>query len=157
MKNEIISWPRGRFYDYGNRPSIERPFGSRVCVLVRLAMWHVLDVDICSPFRGETRAMIQHEHSFAGEEGNYRCACGVTRPDRDDKLPVHRMSTRNLLHLLRNPYGHTPEEISNVRHAAADRLEELEKQLKHAHDAYVNMRDWAEANGVDTKAYVGPH
>lgn len=67
------------------------------------------------------------------------------------------LSTHDLLHLLRNPYGHTSQEMDSVRRAAADRLEELEKQLKYTYDAYVNMRDWAEANGVDTKAYVGPH
>ena len=52
---------------------------------------------------------------------------------------------KNILHILRNPYGHTAEEI---RQAQLDAAEAIENGL----EAYWNMRDWAEANGVDTMA-----
>jgi hypothetical protein len=51
-----------------------------------------------------------------------------------------------ILHILRNPYGHSPEEIRQAQLDAADDIEALR-------ESYTNMRDWAEANGVDTKAY----
>jgi ribosome recycling factor len=50
-----------------------------------------------------------------------------------------------IIHILRNPYGHSQEEIRQVQLDAADEIENLL-------DAYVNMRDWARENGVDTTA-----
>jgi hypothetical protein len=51
-----------------------------------------------------------------------------------------------ILHILRNPYGWPEEKVAEARLAAADEIEKLQ-------DAYTNMRDWAESNGVDTLAY----
>jgi hypothetical protein len=53
--------------------------------------------------------------------------------------------TKTVLHILRNPYGHTPEEI---RQAQLDAATEIENWM----DAYWNMRKFAEANGLDTMA-----
>jgi hypothetical protein len=47
------------------------------------------------------------------------------------------------LHILRNPYGHSAEEIKRAQLFACNEIERLM-------DAYKNMRDWAEKNGVDT-------
>jgi hypothetical protein len=47
------------------------------------------------------------------------------------------------LHILRNSWGYTQEEIKEAQLFACDEIEHLEK-------AYLNMRDWAEQNGVDT-------
>jgi hypothetical protein len=47
------------------------------------------------------------------------------------------------VHILRNPYGHTPDEIRAAQLFACD-------QIEHWQDAYTNMRAWAEKNGVDT-------
>jgi hypothetical protein len=52
---------------------------------------------------------------------------------------------REVLHILRNPYGHSEDEIRKARLDAADEIENLM-------DAYQNMKAWAEANGVDTLA-----
>lgn len=60
------------------------------------------------------------------------------------------MTTHEMIGKLRNPYGQTPEEMKQVRLAAADRLLELEEQSKGGHDAYVNMREFAESQGLDT-------
>lgn len=57
--------------------------------------------------------------------------------------------TRDLcIHMLRNPYGHTREQIKEAQLFACDEIEALE-------DAYQNMKAWAEKNGVDTVCY-GP-
>jgi hypothetical protein len=53
--------------------------------------------------------------------------------------------TKKLLHILRNPYGHSQDEI---RQAQLDAAQKIEDGL----EAYWNMRDWAEKNGVDTMA-----
>jgi hypothetical protein len=39
------------------------------------------------------------------------------------------MDANTLLHILRNPYGHSSEEIRNARLGAADLIEELQKKL----------------------------
>jgi predicted DNA-binding protein (UPF0278 family) len=51
-----------------------------------------------------------------------------------------------ILHILRNPYGHSQEEI---RQAQLDSADEIENLI----DAYENMKAWAETNGVDTLTY----
>ena len=48
-----------------------------------------------------------------------------------------------ILHALRNPYGH--DDMKRVRHEAANLIESLQ-------DAYENMRDFAEENGLNTTA-----
>lgn len=55
------------------------------------------------------------------------------------------MKRHDILHILRNPYGRSSEEIRQAQLAACDEIESLQ-------DAYLNMRDWAEKNGVDTAA-----
>lgn len=52
---------------------------------------------------------------------------------------------KEILHILRNPWGKSQDEI---RQAELDACREVEYLL----DAYQNMRDWAKANGVDTTA-----
>ena len=51
--------------------------------------------------------------------------------------------TNELLHILRNPYGHTDEEKRKVMFEAADEIERWE-------GAFKNMQQWAEQNGLDT-------
>jgi hypothetical protein len=50
-----------------------------------------------------------------------------------------------ILHILRNPHGHSEDEIRKARLDAADEIENLM-------DAYQNMKAWAEKNGVNTLA-----
>lgn len=49
-----------------------------------------------------------------------------------------------LLHVLRNPHGYEGDFLRKIHIEAADRIEQLE-------EAYINMRDFAEKNGLDTK------
>jgi hypothetical protein len=58
---------------------------------------------------------------------------------------ISEQRRHEILHILRNPFGHSQEEIRQAQLDAADEIENLL-------DAYVNMRDWARANGVDTTA-----
>jgi hypothetical protein len=58
---------------------------------------------------------------------------------------VERLGYDKVLHMLRNPHGFKEEELRRARLEAADRLEGLQ-------DAYLNMRQWAEQNGLDTMA-----
>lgn len=51
-----------------------------------------------------------------------------------------------ILHILRNPYGFTEDEIRAARLEACNLIERYK-------DAYRNMKEWAEKNGVDTMAY----
>ncbi len=53
------------------------------------------------------------------------------------------MDRNELLNVLRNPFGKSETECKKARLQAADYIEFL-------HDAYVNMRDFAEENGLDT-------
>jgi len=52
------------------------------------------------------------------------------------------MKTDEILHILRNPYGWNDTEIRQVALDAADEIERWK-------DAFENMRDWAEKNGLD--------
>jgi hypothetical protein len=56
-----------------------------------------------------------------------------------------RLGLDTVVHILRNPWGHDYERQRAARLEAAERLEELT-------DAYTNMRQWAEQNGLDTVA-----
>lgn len=56
------------------------------------------------------------------------------------------MDTNLIISFLRNPYGKTPEEMREIRLAAADEIEEWK-------NAYENMRDWAIQCGVDVDTY----
>lgn len=58
------------------------------------------------------------------------------------------MTRAQCIHILRNPYGHSSEEIKEAQLKACEEIEALE-------DAYQNMKAWAEENGVDTVCY-GP-
>lgn len=51
-----------------------------------------------------------------------------------------------ILHILRNPYGKTSEEIKEAQIDACKRIEDY-------HDAYENMKEFAKENGLDTVAY----
>lgn len=51
-----------------------------------------------------------------------------------------------VLHVLRNPYGRSSEEVRWARLAACDLIEDLQS-------AFLNMRDFAADNGLDTACY----
>ena len=53
--------------------------------------------------------------------------------------------THKVKHILRNPYGHSAEEIRDMQLKACDLLDRWE-------EAYLNMRKFAEDNGLDTVA-----
>ena len=55
------------------------------------------------------------------------------------------MTRAACIHILRNPYGHSSDDIRSAQLKACEEIEALE-------NAYNNMRDWAEKNGVDTVA-----
>jgi len=59
------------------------------------------------------------------------------------------MKTNKVLHILRNPYGFNKSTIREAAMAAADEIERWK-------DAFENMRDWAEQNGVDIMTYNQP-
>lgn len=56
------------------------------------------------------------------------------------------MTREECIHILRNPYGHSQEKRREAALKACDEIEALE-------DAYKNMRDWAEKNGLDTVSH----
>ncbi len=56
------------------------------------------------------------------------------------------MDIKTAIHILRNPYSWSPVELKEARFLAAD---ELEKWA----DAYKNLLQWAEENGLDTTTY----
>lgn len=56
-----------------------------------------------------------------------------------------KLTQHEILHILRNPSGHSEESVRAARQQGADLIESLQA-------AYTNMREWAEANGVDTVA-----
>lgn len=56
------------------------------------------------------------------------------------------MDAHQIISFLRNPYGKSPDEMRDVRLAAADEIEKWR-------DAYENMRDWAVKCGVDVNTY----
>jgi hypothetical protein len=53
------------------------------------------------------------------------------------------MTRSEAIHILRNPYGYSREDQREAALKACDEIEALE-------EAYNNMREWAEQNGVDT-------
>lgn len=53
------------------------------------------------------------------------------------------METEEILHILRNSYGKSAEELKAAQLAACDKIESLQA-------AYINMRDFANENGLDT-------
>lgn len=55
------------------------------------------------------------------------------------------MTENDALHIVRNPWGHTAEEQREAALELADRVDRWRR-------AYHNMRDFAEANGLDTVA-----
>lgn len=57
-----------------------------------------------------------------------------------------KMSYNTILHQLRNPYGLDKYHLRNVRLAAADEIEKW-------HDAYQNLRCFAEKRGIDTTTF----
>lgn len=58
-----------------------------------------------------------------------------------------RTSTKEILHILRNPHDYTKAEVKVAGLKAADLIEELEKD-------YQKQRDWAEENGLDVTTYT---
>jgi hypothetical protein len=56
------------------------------------------------------------------------------------------MKIEQALGIVRNPWGQPDDVIREARLKVCDAYEDMKQ-------AYENMRDWAEHNGVDTKAY----
>ncbi len=59
------------------------------------------------------------------------------------------LAEKTALHICRNPFGRSDEEQRKARNDVCGFFES-------ARDAYLNMRQWAKDNGVDTTAYHGP-
>lgn len=59
----------------------------------------------------------------------------------DEKVPM-------VLHVLRNPYGKSGSDVKNARLYAAKLIEQFR-------EAYLNMREFAEASGLDTATRGG--
>ena len=53
------------------------------------------------------------------------------------------MTEQKVIHILRNPYAHSEDEIITAGREAASLIEKYK-------DAYINMREFAESNGLDT-------
>ena len=56
------------------------------------------------------------------------------------------MKTKTMLHILRNPFGHSDNRKKQARLKAADEIERWK-------DAYENLEDWAVKNGLDVTTY----
>jgi len=56
-----------------------------------------------------------------------------------------KMIDSEILHILRNPYGHKESKIREASLAAANRLEEWERD-------YVALLNWARDQGLDVTA-----
>ena len=56
------------------------------------------------------------------------------------------MTEEKALHIVRNPYGFSEDEIREARLYVCDKMESYK-------DAYLNMREFAESKGIDTRAY----
>lgn len=89
-------------------------------------------------------------HSSSTNSTFFTTCCQLAINDDQQKCPGCRKVTDRLgfdkvLHILRNPHGFKEAELRRARLEAADRLEGLQ-------DAYLNMRAWAEQNGLDTVA-----
>jgi hypothetical protein len=56
------------------------------------------------------------------------------------------MDIKKVLHILRNPYDFSKEEIKEARLKAADLIEEAEVD-------YINLKSWAESKGLDVTTY----
>lgn len=54
--------------------------------------------------------------------------------------------TQRVLHILRNPYGYSATEIRQMQIKACNLIERYQ-------DAYLNMRKFAEDNGLDTTTH----
>lgn len=59
-----------------------------------------------------------------------------------------KLSEKEVLHVLRNPFGHSQTKVRQARLQACDMIESYQ-------DAYLNMRHFAEENGLDTATYGG--
>ena len=57
--------------------------------------------------------------------------------------------TDEIIAALRNAYDQTPEQMRDIRLRAADEIEKWQ-------DAYLNMKTFAEDNGLDTTARHEP-
>ncbi len=55
------------------------------------------------------------------------------------------MNINDVQHILRNPYGYSDKEIREARLAACDEIDKWK-------DAYENLREWCDQNGLDTVA-----
>ena len=56
------------------------------------------------------------------------------------------MKKKEILHILRNPYGYSKSELREAALSGADEIEKWE-------EAFYNIRDWAVENGVDVTTY----
>lgn len=59
------------------------------------------------------------------------------------------MDEKTAVHICRNPHGHSIDEQREASNTVCDRLESTR-------ESYLNMREFAEDNGLDTTAYHGP-
>lgn len=58
-----------------------------------------------------------------------------------------------VLHLIRNPHGHSEERVRQARIAAGALIEKLQRERDGYKEAYESLKAWAEQNGLDTKTY----
>lgn len=59
----------------------------------------------------------------------------------------HQVTDKEIIHNLRNPWGKSPESMTETRFEAATRIEQWT-------DAYENMRDFAISKGLDVTCYA---
>ena len=57
-----------------------------------------------------------------------------------------KLQTSDVLHILRNPYGWSKEQIKRAQLQACEEIENWK-------EAYDNLRQWCHENGLDTKTY----
>jgi hypothetical protein len=60
------------------------------------------------------------------------------------------MNKGTAIHILRNPYGYSQEEIREAQLFACDEIERLE-------EAYTNMREWAKKERRRYGGSIEPH
>jgi hypothetical protein len=76
------------------------------------------------------------------------------------KKRINKMTMKETLHILRNPYGFSSSSIREAACAAADTIDKLSGQTKETSKiikewgkSYQELLDWAEESGLDVITY----
>lgn len=145
-------------------PVTEQPAGQAVAYPIRYVLTDADHLAACAEsflaylneHADPDECTISPDDSYGDHAHSIRSAIYEFRKRRDrynasveaaPHSPVAQTSgdENHVLHVLRNPFGFSYGEVRAARLRGADLIERYR-------NAYINMRDFAEANGLDTKA-----